>query len=312
MSGKLVFAGAGPPGMGTPWGTLGEVTARALAPHGYEVRLESRSFGPNNARYVADGRADLGATHLTRVLGAYHGRWEYAGEPPRTNLRVIAAINHPSWIGVAVRADSDIGDLGDIARRRLPVRVKSGAGPMFQLVYEHHGLSRALIESWGGSFHELTLGRDVLPWVREGDFDLLLDTIYAAYTPEARHWHEAAILHDLRFIPLPHELVRRICAEVGGTPSAIPHHLVRGLDTDVPSVARLPQVVYARVDTPDDLAHTVARALDDSRHLLRSTHIPFSYDPRTVAQTHGAPLHRAAAAYYRDMGYLQAGLRLLS
>ena len=61
-----MFAGAGAPGMGTPWGTLGEVTAKALAPFGYEVRLEGRSFGPNNARYVADGRADLGATHLTR------------------------------------------------------------------------------------------------------------------------------------------------------------------------------------------------------------------------------------------------------
>jgi len=301
---RLVFAGAGPPGMGTPWGTLGELTARALAPLGYEVRVESRSSGTDNARYVADGRADLGATHLTRVLGAYHGRWEYDGEPARTNLRVIAAINHPSWIGVAVRAGSDIADLSDIASRRLPVRVKSGAGPLFELVYEHYGLSRGLVESWGGRFHPFAPGRDVLPWVRDGDFDLILDTIYAAYTPEARHWHEASILHDLHFLPLPDELVTRICAEVGGEPSVIPRHLVRGVDAGVRSVARLPQVVYARDDTPDDLVRTVARTLDDNRHLFRSTHIPYSYDPRTVARTHGAPLHPAAAAYYQEAGYL--------
>jgi uncharacterized protein len=290
--------------MGTPWGTLGELTALALAPRGYEVRVEGRSFGPNNPRYVADGRADLGATHLARVLAAYHGRWEYAGEPPRTNLRVIAAINHPSWIGLAVKAESDIADLGDIASRQLPVRVKSGNGPMFDLVYEHYSLSHELIESWGGLFHEFTPGGDVLAWVREGQFDLILDTIYAAYTPEVRHWHEASILHDLRFLPLPESLVSRICAEVGGEPSSVPRHLVRGVTGGIASVARLPQVVYARDDTPDELALTVARALDDNRHLFRSTHIPYSYDPRTVARTHGAPLHPAAAAYYRDAGYL--------
>jgi uncharacterized protein len=302
---EVVFAGAGARGMGTPWGTLGEITAKALEPLGFAVHLEGRSYGVNNTRFVADGRADLGATHLTRVLGAYHGKWEYAGEPPRSHLRVIAAIHHPSWIGVAVNADAGITDLMEIRERHLPVRVKGGAGPMFDIIYEHYGISRELIESWGGMFHDFELASGLLPWVRAGEFDLIIDTLYAAYTPEARHWWEASVLYELRFLPLPEDLVRRICDEVGGEPGAVPRHLVRGVDLEVPSVARLPQVIYAREDLPEEIAYMVAKALDDNRQLFRATHLPFSYDPRTVADAHGAPLHHGAAHYYGEVGYLR-------
>ena len=43
---KLVFGGAGP---GTPWGTLGLITARALAPFGYQVRVERGIDGSQSA-----------------------------------------------------------------------------------------------------------------------------------------------------------------------------------------------------------------------------------------------------------------------
>ena len=39
---RLVFGGAGQAGSGTPWRTLGEITARALAPLGYEVSIDGR------------------------------------------------------------------------------------------------------------------------------------------------------------------------------------------------------------------------------------------------------------------------------
>jgi TRAP-type uncharacterized transport system substrate-binding protein len=54
---------------------------------------------------------------------------------------------------------------------------------------------------------------------------------------------------------------------------------------------------------PDEFAYLFARALDEGRALLRQTHIPFSYDERTVGMDVAVPLHPGAEQYYREMGY---------
>ncbi len=88
---KLRFAGAGGPGMGTPWGTIGAIIKQALKPLGYDLHIEWRSYGANNSRYVGDGRADFGATHITHALSAYLGRDTYSGirepQPRHRNTR---------------------------------------------------------------------------------------------------------------------------------------------------------------------------------------------------------------------------------
>jgi hypothetical protein len=218
---------------------------------------------------------------------------------------VIACINRPSWIGVAVRAETGIADLSEIAARQLPVRVKAGTGLIFDLNWVHYGLSRKLIESWGGQFIQLDLEAPRILWVLSGEVDLFVDTVYAAYTPEARHWWGASVLHDLRFLPLPDALIQQICAKAGGDPGFIPTRLMRGVTTDIPTVARLPQIIYTRDDMPEDFAYLLAKTLDDDRHLFRETHIPYSYDPKTVARDIGIPPHPGATRYYREMGYLR-------
>lgn len=319
---KLVFAGAAPVEAGTPWGTLALVTRRALEPLGYQVEIEVRSWGANNPRYVADGRADLGATQYRAVREAMEGSEGWAGEPPRWNLRLIATINQPAWIGVAVRADSGISDLGEIAKRKLAVRLKTSGEKAITSVLEHYGLSRQRILEWGGhligneAMPETSddplarwAGRDwnqVAPWVVSGEFDAIIDPIYAAYTPEHKHWWEATLLHEMRFLPLPDDLVRRIIekeqAEAAGF---IPHRLMRGVDEDVPTVQRFPQVLYTRLEAPEDFVYDVAKALDTGRHLFRETHMPYSYDPANVAKPRAVPLHPGAERYYREAGLLR-------
>ncbi len=304
-----VFAGAGPPGMGTPWGTLAQVAAGILGPLGFELQIESESFGLDNTRFVGDGRADFGATHLARIRASFRGELEFGDEGARDNLRVIAAINHPSWIGVAVPAASGLTDLRDITGLTDPTglgrppRLKTGRGPIFEILFRHHGIDLDELREAGATFHGFTPGRDVLAWARDGHFDAIVDTIYAGYTPEVRHWWEASVFHDLRFLPLPDAAIEEICATVGGKPAVLPRHLVRGA-REVATVARLPQAYYAREDTPDDVVAMIVEAFDANRDAFRATHIPFSYDPATVAVTHGVPLHPAAERYYRDRGYL--------
>src|SRR5215203_461769 len=212
---KLVFGGAGP---GTPWGTLGLVVGRALAPHGYEVRVEAEASRDRNPRVLSEGKVDIGGTTAHAARWAFQGRHTFQGESPRTNLRQIATIMHPAWLGIAVRAETWITDLSHIRERQLPVRVIGGRGALFAPVWQYYGLSRELIESWGGAFHSMPPRAEGAafvpgPWARTGEFDVIMDPIYAAFTVEQTFWHDASILHNLRFLGIPDDLLSRMCAD---------------------------------------------------------------------------------------------------
>jgi len=305
---QLLFGGATGEGAGTPWATLGEITRRALATHGYSVTIEGRSWGPNNPRYLADGRVDLGATQLSRVRAAYQGTGDYQPEGPRANLRLIACINHAGWIGVATRWESGITDLRQIAEQRLPVRVVDRQATVTDALFAHYGLTREGIEGWGGRFVREGSRGPGLPhyrgeWLRSGDFDLLIGYIYTGFAPEVEYWHEASVLYNLRFFPLPEAILPHLCQELGGEPGELPHHIVRGVLAPQRSVTRGPQAIYVRDDTPDDFAYLLTQALDEGRRLFRQVHLPYSYDPQTVAHSPDVPMHPAAARYYQEHGY---------
>jgi TRAP-type uncharacterized transport system substrate-binding protein len=303
---RLVFGGAGP---GTPWGTLGEITARALAPHGYEVRIEPEASRGRCPGLVSAGKLEFGATQSLLTRWAYAGLHRFAGEGPYPRLRVIATIMFPAWLGVAARWETGITDLSQVRERQMPVRVLGGAGELFQPILAHYGLSRELIESWGGKFlpalaYSPGTRYHTTPFVRSGDVDLIMENIYAAYTPEAASFVEASVLLNLRYLPLPEDLVETICREYGGEPGFIPYRLLRGVDAPVRSVYRPWQLIFGRDDMPDEFAYLLARAYDQQRGLFRETHIPYSYDPEQVARDNGIPLHPGADRYYRERGYL--------
>ena len=302
----LTFGGAGP---GTPWGTLGEITSRALAQHGYEVRIEPEASRGRCPGLVSNGQLEFGATQALAVRWAYAGLHQYANDGPYPRLRVIATIMFPAWIGVAVRWESGITDLGQIRDRQLPVRILGGTGEIFQAILAHYGLSRAQIESWGGRFLPALAYLPgprfvVTPFVRAGHVDVIMENIYSAYTPEAAALFEASVLLNLRFLELPDALIDTICREYGGEPGVIPARLLPGVESPVRAVYRPWQLVFGRDDMPDDFAYLLAQAYDDNHQLFRESHIPYSYDPREVARDNGIPLHPGAEQYYRERGYL--------
>ena len=312
FSDKRVIFGGAPPG--SPWGTLGEVASRALQPHGYSVTIEPEASMGRCPGLVQMGNVEFGANQSMTTRWAYEGIRTYAKDGSMRRLRTLATIMMPAWFGVAVRWETGITDLGQVLERQYPLRVIGGTQEHFALILAYYGLSRELIESWGGVFQprmQRTPGSPwmIAPWVRAGEFDLILEPIYAANTIEACLWHEASILHNLRFLPLPAELITHLCTDLGlgAYPGQIPFRLLRGVDRPIASVYRPLQGYLARDDMPDEFAYLFARALDEDRALFRQTHIPFSYDERTVAMDVGVPLHAGAEAYYRERGYPTSG-----
>lgn len=57
------------------------------------------------------GAIDFGAVAIQFLRNAYRGTGMYAKEKPRTNLRLIANIQDPSYVLVAAKADLGIASL---------------------------------------------------------------------------------------------------------------------------------------------------------------------------------------------------------
>ena len=290
----LVFAGSTQRlGTSDPLFSLGEITARVLAPRGYSVQVLNESGGPLNPRFVGDGRADLGATQPGTAARAFAGRGEFAGEAPRDNLCAIATICRPYWVALAVSVESGITDLSQIKERRLPLRFSIAASA--DSILRHYGLSRDELLAYGG---QEVRGQD------SRNLQLIISNMYLANTPAGRRWLEACTNMDLRFLDLPDKLIERILEEDGeGEQGFIPHGYLPGVDHDVRTVSRPYLIIYTRDDAPGPAIRTLAEGYDRERRYFRETHVNFSYDTEEVAMHAGIPLHPAALAYYQERGY---------
>jgi hypothetical protein len=303
---------------GCPWGELGEWVRDALTPRGYEVilcRNCNLSYGPPlvaNRDYPPplDGLAiligttervnapvDFGVTSDRALVAAYEGTGNYADDGPYRNLRLLAKIEDPGYLMAAVKADSDITDLAQIAERRIPVRIlDSGA----DRVLEYYGLTPEAVESWGGS-----IGRPS-GLNTDADFDLLIGhNASPANNPEASYWSTYAHSYELRFLDFDEELLTELAEEPGVPRVVAKWGLLPGVDRPIPTVARSGQVVFARSDLLEAVAYEIAEVLDEHEGALRWYIRPYSYDPATVWQARGVPLHPGAERYYRERGYIR-------
>lgn len=299
-----------------PWGAVADVLDKIMEPRGYDLQICYYCSGVPNPRYVAkamrpppprpdrpwlpkalDAPLDFGVTNVHRLLWAYAGLNDYKGEA-MPNLRAIGLIEHPMYIGIAVRAESFITDLAQIAERKLPVRMIAHGDPMVTAILAHYGITQEKLESWGGK-----MMRDDPE--NRNDFDVIVQNqLYLANTPEAGVWYEISQHNRLRFLPMPEDLRQKLIRDFDMRPAVLPADFVRGLTKPVPTVARSGQVVYARADAPDDFVYALARGMDERSDLFAWTVMPLSYNPRTAPHALGVPLHPAAARYYRERGYI--------
>lgn len=306
---QLVLAGAAHPGATSPEAAVIEAVERILRPYTRSIEVAGGSDGSAGIDFVLDGRAQLGAANLAELVIAHAGDDGEETRPGAHGLRVVANINHPQWLVVAVRRGLRIGDLGDVTERGLSVRVRAGDDPLSRLLLEHYGLDQEVIGKLGGSLASLSGDDAAVPadgiaeWVSGGDFDVIVATVHAGYSPASRHLHEASILTELDYLPVPDEVARVAARRSLGEWANLPAGLVRGVTREVASVSPSPHALYGLASMPDGFARLVAQSLDENRALLRQRHIALSYDTLNVGMGYGVPLHPGARRYYTSMHY---------
>ena len=174
-----------------PWGALGDILKTIMAPT-YDIAICYGCSGENAPRYVSkrlmsaevsdrlfgqgvttrpDAKVDFGVTGSENVRRAYEGSGGYKKDGPFTNLRLIARIESPSYLMIATVKSSGIGDLRQIRKKKMPVRIMTGpGGAAVETILEYYGISKKEVEEWGGTF----LAGNAL--VKNPNFDVMLGT----------------------------------------------------------------------------------------------------------------------------------------
>jgi TRAP transporter TAXI family solute receptor len=302
---------------------LGEFVKEAMQPAGYDVVLCRNCNRAEGPRIVAGAKlppplvaedlrvgtnervnasVDFGVTESGFLAAAYNGRGAYQKDGPFRNLRLIAKIEDPFYLLIAVKPESGITDLAQIKQRRMPVKILVSLSPQSEPLLEYYGLTKEALESWGGS-----LGNAMLLRNDEEMFDVIIsDLATPANNPESAYWPRLTQKYDLKFLDLSEDLLKLLSNEKHGMIRVTAKWgLLRGVDRPIPTVARTGEAVFGRVDTPDQAAYDAAKAIDEHRSALNWYARPYSYNSQTVWKNFDVPLHPGAERYYREKGYLK-------
>lgn len=307
-----------------PWGAAAEIVKAAMAPYGYEVQICYNCSTAEAPRIVAgarrppsveaawqrsprlreqipappDGPVDFGAVGVKFLWDAYRGVGAYAREAPRQNLRLIATIQSPTYLIVAVRKELGTTDLAQLQERRRPLRILGGTGQEASQVLAYFGLTREHIRETGGEI--------VGAFAREGrsDFDVIIGEGTITTAPEFDYWNEISQKVELTYVELPEALLAQLAKDNERQRANIPNGLLRGIARPISTVAVSGIAIYGRDDMPDSFAYDAAKALDEHQDLLQWSHLNMSYNLRNVWQCFGVPLHSGAQRYYRERKYM--------
>jgi len=317
---------------GCPWGELGDFLTAAMQPLGYDViqcRNCNQDKGPpivSGASYPpalgvadtfvgtttrVDAPVDFGITEAALLAWAYDGLYDYGKSSsfftgsagPFSNLRLIARLEDPTYLLVAVKASSSITDLSQIAQQKMAVTILGGGTPVCQPLLDYYGLTQTAVTSWGGSFANAIVAGQL-----DGvAFDVIVNELGSpANNPESEVWTKLSQAYALRFLDIPQTVLDQLANDktLGLARVTAKWGLLHGIDRAISTVGRSGEVVFGRADMPEQAAYDAAKAVDESRANLKWYIRPYSYDSRTVWQNFDVPLHPGAARYYAEVGYM--------
>jgi uncharacterized protein len=312
---RVAFAGST---IGSFWYEAALLLQKATARYGVEMDIDTHTTDFNNVLAVGRKEKDLGVT-LPLFLDLAQRRTSVYANEPLADLRVIAALNKPTWLAAAVDRASGITTLREITERRYPWRVAlpprdNLAGVYIDKILNGHGITRDALSAWGGAeFHPTAIGPrdDDGPWPmrtitpelgRNGTVNG-----FFMYVSWVSAWaRDLTTFLDLRFIAFDEAVLDDVIAgEGGGVKLTLPEGLFPGSERDLPAAGWRHEYVYGTVDTPDELVDVILRSLEDER-ILDNAH-GFSHAAfHPPALPGGLRLHQAAERYYARRATLAA------
>ncbi|HXQ53858.1 MAG TPA: TAXI family TRAP transporter solute-binding subunit [Stellaceae bacterium] len=230
------------------------------------------------------------------------------------DVRALGTMPQTDRLVVAVKSEFGIRSFEDFRRKAPRLRIAASPddgintiGYATQRVMELAGLSRATIESWGGSYVERERPNECIGLVAGGQADAVIHE--AIMTP---WWQDLANKNDISFLPMEETVLAKMEQDYFWPRATLPEGYLRGMHGPFTTLDFSDFLVIARTDLPDDIAYLFAWCMCERREIIERAyrHIPpersavtYPLVPKKIATT-TIPLHPGAERYYRDAGLL--------
>ena len=294
---------------------IGNALKLSLTPKGNDRKGIALSFTTGGAaaiRGVAEGKFSLAWVNPSVMLTmAYRGRGPFS---KRLALRTIAVFPSYDVMGFAVRESTGITSISQIKKERFPIRVsirrqdkasRKDDSTMFTVaeVLRAAGFSLEDICRWGGEIHLASRPSD--PARRAG---IESGNVDAVFDEGIKSWGGTALENGFRFLPVEGSVLKHMTG-LGYRATQMTKAEFSGLPSEVQTLDFSGWPMIVRTDMRDDVAYALCETIDKRKTLMPTD----NYKPLDVAQLcandeespYDVPLHRGAARFYRERGYLK-------
>jgi TRAP transporter TAXI family solute receptor len=285
----------------TPAGSFTNSAGQAIAKTVTEkakVRLIVQAQASSGFDELDSGTVEFNLSNSFDATFVVTGTGEYAGQPPRANLRHVASLI-PYRVAMHVRAGSDIKTIADLRGKR--VSSEFNAQKTIARIVEAHLAN-------GGLGYKDVVGVPAPNVVRQaedfkaGKVDVLFFALGSGAVKEA-----SAAVGGLRVLEInaAPDAVKRVQAVLPGSYviEVSPHPALDAITKPTKLVA-FDMVLNASVRVPNDVIYKVARALHEGKKELMATFPPFAiFMPERMAKpVEGVTMHPGALKFYQEAG----------
>lgn len=260
---------------------------------------------------VGTRRVDIAYVNPSAMVAmAFRGKGYYK---QKMQLRVIGCF--PSWDRIAMVVSKDLGvkSLGDIARRKIPLRVSTRFSGVNNATYytistilSLYGVSFEKIKRWGGQVQECA--RPFAPERLKSIAKSSINAVFDEGISTVGGWLDQALENGYEIIPLEPEIVKKL-EQLGYSRAVLPKSRYRQLKQDALTIDFSGWALVTHKWLPNSVARAAIETIDERQKV-----IPVDDDePLNMGNLcHGTekcplkiPLHPGAARYYREKGYLE-------
>jgi len=282
-----------------------------------EAIWNMRGGGLEGVQQVFDGEAQLCiATPAGLLRGALTGEGMFASTGPMPTLRTLGVLPQRDRMMLAIRPKFGIKSFADLRRLKPAIRIATSVddgtnyiGYVAMRLMEAHGITKEVLESWGGSYILTTRPEQAIGNMRLGHADAVLQE--AIMTP---WWRQ--LMEEQKLVPIPSEA--DAIASLAGQHGFLPASIRAGFwnseycKEEIPALDFSDFLVIVRDDMPDDIAYLLTWCMIEKREIIEMQYrhldperSPLTYplDPVAMAKP-SIPLHPAAERYYREAGHL--------
>jgi TRAP-type uncharacterized transport system substrate-binding protein len=280
------------------------------------VALSFTTGGFDAIRAVAEGEFSLAWVNPSvQLTMAYRGKGPF---PKRLPVRTIAVFPSYDVMGFAVHESTGITSISQVKKERFPLKVsirtvdkaaRKTDSTMFTVaeVLRAAGFTLEDVRRWGGEIH--LASRPSAP-TRRADIESV--RVNAVFDEGIKSWARTALENGFRFLPIEGSILKHMTA-LGYRPTRMPKSRFEGMEADIQTLDFSGWPMIVRADMRDDVAYALCETIEKRKDTIPTD----NYKPLDIAQLcandeespYDVPLHRGAARFYRERGYLKQNFR---